>query len=189
MRLLNCFGFDLLFFMQVESMFNLADIYGDPQLDPTRQEYILVYVAGVLARDRKARRSAEFRSRLGDKKSAGEALVKHAWNKAQLVSLAESSLERGASLSTSEIAKSAASATKRCVSQKLLREGRFQGRLLGEYTVDKIVDQSECDDGEVEYLVVWAGYDHPNEHTWEPKEVVADTEALDSWEARASSVR
>ena len=60
--------------------------------------------------------------------------------------------------------------------------------LLGEYTVDKIVDQSECDDGEVEYLVVWAGYDHPNEHTWEPKEVVADTEALDSWEARASSI-
>ena len=152
MRLLNCFGFDLLVFMQVESMFNLADIYGDPQLDPTRQEYILMY----LARDRKARRSAEFRSRPGDKKSTGEALVKHAWNKAQLASLAESSLERGASLSTSVIAKSAASATKRCVSQKLLREGRFQGRLLGEYTIDRIVEQSECDDGEVEYLVVWA---------------------------------
>ena len=56
MRLLNCFGFDLLVFMKVESMFNLVDIYGDPQLDPTRQEYILVYdiVAGVLTRDRKA---------------------------------------------------------------------------------------------------------------------------------------
>ena len=94
------------------------------------------------------RRSAEFRSRPGDKKNAGEALVKHACNKAQLVSrsLAESSLERGASLSTYVIAKSAASATKRCVSQKLLREGRSQGRLLGEYTVDRIVDQSECDD-------------------------------------------
>ena len=39
-------------------------------------------------------------------------------------------------------------------------------------------------DGKAEYLVKWTGYDE-DENTWEPHEHVADTRALDQWEARS----
>ena len=170
-------------------MFNLVDIYGDCQLDPTRQEYILCYVAGELARDRKARRSATFRQRGGEKKDAGDDLVKHAWNKAQLMSLANSCSTRGNSFTRAGITEIIPEALSRVKSQLQKRVVRFKDRLDGEYTVGRILEESECSDGECEYLVVWAGYEHPDEHTWEPKEVVEDTEALENWETRASSIR
>ena len=75
---------------KVEGCFNMMDIYGDVQLDPVRQEYILCYVIGVLAKDRKARRDASFRQREGTHKTAGEELRKHAWTKPQLEALADS---------------------------------------------------------------------------------------------------
>lgn len=165
-------------------MFNLVDIYGDCQLEPTRQEYILCYVAGTLARDRKARRSPEFRQRPGEKRDAGVDLVKHAWNKAQLESLAKSCLTRGSSFTRGGITELVPEAVARVKAQLQRRAGRFTGRLLGEYTVSRIVEESTCSDGECEYLVEWAGYEHKDEWTWEPKEVVGDTEALDKWEAR-----
>jgi hypothetical protein len=62
-------------------MSNLMDIYGDKQLDPVRQEYILGYVAGEQARDRAARRGADFRMRPGENKTEEKELRKHAWNK------------------------------------------------------------------------------------------------------------
>ena len=165
-------------------MFNLVDIYGDCQLEPTRQEYILCYVAGTLAGDRKARRSAEFRQRSGEKRDAGVDLVKHAWNKAQLESLAKSCLTRGSSFTRGGITELVPEAVARVKAQLQRRAGRFTGRLLGEYTVSRIVEESTCSDGECEYLVEWAGYEHKDEWTWEPKGVVGDTEALGKWEAR-----
>ena len=160
----------------------MLDIYGDSQLDPVTQEYVLVYVAGVLARDRKARRSPEFRSKPGEKKGSGAELVKHAWNKRQLVALAESCLQRGSSFTRADVNAARVRAVARKAEQKKLREGRFKGRLLGEWTIDQILEESECEDGEKEYLVRWLAYD--GDDTWEPREVVEDTEALDVWEAR-----
>jgi hypothetical protein len=79
---------------KVEGLFNIMDIYGDVQLDPVRQEYIMVYVAGVLERDRRKRRSAKFRVKPGEAKDQGASLRKHAWNKAQLAALGQSGLDR-----------------------------------------------------------------------------------------------
>ena len=84
-------------------MFNLIDIYGDSQLDPVRQEYIVSYVAGSLARERAARRAATFRKRSNTNKAAGKELVKHAWSKAQLAALAQASLTKGESFTLQEI--------------------------------------------------------------------------------------
>ena len=147
-------------------MFSLVDIYGDCQLEPTRQEHILCYVAGTLARDREARRSA------GVERDAGVDLAKHAWNKAQLESLAKSCLTRGSSFTRGGITELVPEAVARVKAQLQRRAGRFTGRLLGEYTVSRIVEESTCSDGECEYLVEWAGYEHKDEWTWEPKEVV-----------------
>ena len=84
-------------------MFNLLDIYGDSQLDPVTTEYVLVYVAGMLARDRAARRAPNYRVRPGENKDSGKALKKHAWNQKQLAALAMSSLERGKSYSLEDL--------------------------------------------------------------------------------------
>ena len=70
---------------------------------------------------------------------------------------------------------------KRCKKARLSREGRFRGALQGEYYVGRIVDQNNCDDGAIEYLVEWAGYEHPEEHTWEPAATAEGTDALDVW--------
>ena len=90
--------------VQVEGLFNMMDIYGDVQLDPVRQEYILVYVAGVLAieRDRKRRRGAQFRARLGEATNQGVPLRKHAWSQAQLVDLGQAGLDRSCLISAAQ---------------------------------------------------------------------------------------
>ena len=69
----------------------------------------------------------------------------------------------------------------RAKKQKRLREGRFQGRLDGEYSANRIIEENVCADGETEYLVVWTGYEHSTQHTWESRKNMEDTEALDTW--------
>lgn len=64
---------------------------------------------------------------------------------------------------------------------KKLRDGRFQGRLSGEFSVHRIVDEHLCADGAKEFQVVWKGYEHPEDYTWELLETVEDTEAYDRW--------
>jgi len=50
-----------------------------------------------------------------------------------------------------------------------------------EYIVEMIIDERSTEDNKVEYLVKWVGYD---DDTWEPRENVEDTEALEKWEQR-----
>jgi hypothetical protein len=70
--------------------------------------------------------------------------------------------------------------------QKKLREGRHEGRLLGEYSVDRIMDEHKCRlNGELEFRVVWRGYEHVDDWTWEPLETVEETEAYENWLERA----
>ena len=70
----------------------------------------------------------------------------------------------------------------RVMEQKKLREGRHSGRLLGEYSVDRIVDEHMCrSNSELEFQVVWRGYEHEDDWTWEPLEAVDDTEAYVKW--------
>jgi hypothetical protein len=75
-------------------MFNMMDIYGDVQLDPVRQEYILVYVAGVLERERRRRRGAEFRVKPGEAKDQGAKLRKHAWSSKQIAVLGQAVVDK-----------------------------------------------------------------------------------------------
>ena len=71
--------------------------------------------------------------------------------------------------------------------QKRQREGRFHGRLDGEYTVDRIIDERRVGD-QVEYLVVWHGFEHEDDHSWEPLDAVCEAEALDVWMAKRPRV-
>jgi len=50
-----------------------------------------------------------------------------------------------------------------------------------EWSVEKIVDHRETEDGDLEYLVRWVGFDDP---TWESREALENAAALDAYEAR-----
>ena len=61
-------------------------------------------------------------------------------------------------------------------------EGRNQGRFSGEYAVHRIAEERVAADGDPEYLVVWAGYPHPEDFDWNPRMTVLGTKALEDWE-------
>ena len=49
------------------------------------------------------------------------------------------------------------------------------------YTVEKILDKRITEDGSVEYLIKWEGYDH-SENTWEPLRHFEDPMLVEAFE-------
>uniref|UniRef100_A0AC34Q3X9 Chromo domain-containing protein n=1 Tax=Panagrolaimus sp. JU765 TaxID=591449 RepID=A0AC34Q3X9_9BILA len=47
-------------------------------------------------------------------------------------------------------------------------KGKDKSKITDIFTVEKILDKREKNDGSVEYLIKWKGYDDPKDDTWEP---------------------
>ena len=155
-----------------------------------------MYVVGVLQRERRRRRGAEFRVKLGTAKEEGAKLRKHARSSKQIAALGQAVVDN-ALLITHEQRKQVGQpgawvhshrlqamkeAKIEVVEQKKLQGRRHSGRLLGEYSVDRIVDEHMCrSNGELGIQVVWRGYEHEDGWTWELLGAVDDTEAYDKW--------
>ena len=52
-----------------------------------------------------------------------------------------------------------------------------------EYEVERIRKHRLCDDGSIEFQVRWKGYPDSDDDTWEPRENLAEVEALAVYEA------
>merc|ERR1711963_1354368 len=65
--------------------------------------------------------------------------------------------------------------------------GKKKKKAEAEYEVENVVSKRETDEGKVEYLVKWKGYD-ASDNTWEPIEnLESSQELIDEFEGRTEN--
>merc|ERR1712004_477853 len=66
-------------------------------------------------------------------------------------------------------------------------KGKKKKKAEAEYEVESVVSKRETDEGKVEYLVKWKGYD-ASDNTWEPIEnLESSQELIDEFEERTEN--
>merc|ERR1711936_1518045 len=71
--------------------------------------------------------------------------------------------------------------------RKKKKKGKKKKKAEAEYGVESVVSKRETEEGKVEYLVKWKGYD-ASENTWEPVENLdSSQELIDEFEGRTEN--
>ena len=69
---------------------------------------------------------------------------------------------------------------------KKKKKGKKKKKAEAEYEVESVVSKRDTEEGKVEYLVKWKGYD-ASDNTWEPVEnLESSQELIDEFEGRAA---
>ena len=70
--------------------------------------------------------------------------------------------------------------------RKKKKKGKKKKKAEAEYEVESVVSKRETEEGKVEYLVKWKGYD-ASDNTWEPVEnLESSQELIDEFEGRTA---
>ena len=179
----------------VEGLFNLVEIYGNPQLDNLKLELLVQFAKNVLYKERAERRQPEYRMRRGPPggENYNKPLEKHLRNSKQKTRSAEQSVEWSAPHTLERLKEAEVRGRKR---EKKRREEMFRAHIQDsqrrtkkarvdentEYEIEAIVAHKKVGD-RMQYKIRWEHYDEEWDE-WKDQDELAGGEAHDAYVAR-----